>query len=569
MDNRIVRGKRTTTLVLALGMVSSLAAAEPVKMAGAARFDLLADARAGSIQDGQVITGNGSIERMNWVAETDRPRGYTVNFPITHLGLRSLAVRFVPARSGTVTLTLMGPFEEASKGVVYRQEVLWDDLRAEGAALAHGGFEWARAEPATGWQSGGGSVIRQTSDVAAVEGTHYARTWHNQTLSTTFDVAGGRAVTIRLHARAVRINGPHDMKPIASRSTPAHRAARGFQRGANLGNGLESPPGQDWGGHYSPADLRIMRREGFDHVRIPIGWHHYTGPGPEYRIRPEFFARVDVLVNAGLREGLGVLINIHHFDDFTSNPQAQTPRFIAIWRQIAQHYAKAPAGLALELLNEPKDAATTEIINPIFAQTIEQVRRIDPKRTIFVGPGWWNSIGELPKLRLPDDDQNLVVTVHNYDPFTFTHQGADWAGPDTKLTGILFPGPPPRPLVPDPKLKLNSWVLSWVQKYNNEPTARNPSSPLAFQGSIDQAKEWSEYYGRPVHIGEFGCYTGADPASRAHYYRAFRQAAEQAQLGWAIWDWKAGFHYWNEKTHIAEPGMHEALFGRSTSHTMK
>ncbi|HKI16576.1 MAG TPA: glycoside hydrolase family 5 protein [Isosphaeraceae bacterium] len=558
-----------TTLVLALAMVSSLAAAEPVKMAGAARFDLSADARAGSIEDGQVIAGNGSIERMNWVSESDRPRGYTVNFPITHLGWRSLAVRFIPARSGTVTLTLMGPFEEASKGVVYRQEVLWDDVRDEGTALAHGGFEWARAELAAGWQSGGGTVIKQTSDVAAVEGTHYARTWHNQTLSTTIDVAGGRAVTIRLHARAVRINGPHDMKPIASRSTPAHLAARRFQRGANLGNGLESPPGQDWGGHYSADDLRIMRAEGFDHVRIPIGWHHYTGPGPEYRIRPEIFTRVDVLANAGLREGLGVLINIHHFDDFTSNPQGQIPRFIAIWRQIAQHYAKAPAGLALELLNEPKEAATTEIINPIFAETIQQIRRIDPKRTIFVGPGRWNSIVELPKLRLPDDDQNLIVTVHNYDPFYFTHQGANWAGPDTKLTGILFPGPPPRPLVPDPKLKLNSRVLNWVKTYNKEPTARNPSSPLAFQGSIDQAKEWSEYYGRPVHIGEFGCYTGADPASRAHYYRAFRQAAEQAKLGWAIWDWKAGFHYWNEKTRSAEPGMHEALFGRSASDTIK
>ena len=86
-----------------------------------------------------------------------------------------------------------------------------------------------------------------------------------------------------------------------------------------------------------------------------------------------------------------------------------------------------PTGLAFELLNEPKDAATTEVINPIFAETIRQIRRIDPKRTIFVGPGRWNSIGELPKLRLPDDDQNLIVTVHNYDPFYFTHQGADWA----------------------------------------------------------------------------------------------------------------------------------------------
>ena len=103
--------------------------------------------------------------------------------------------------------------------------------------------------------------------------------------------------------------------------------------------------------------------------------------------------------------------------------------------------------------------------------------RSTPKRTIFVGPGRWNSIGELPKLLLPDDDQNLIVTVHNYDPFYFTHQGADWAGPDTKVTGILFPGPPSRPLVPDPKLKVNSWVLDWIKAYNTEPTATNPSSP--------------------------------------------------------------------------------------------
>ena len=42
----------------------------------------------------------------------------------------------------------------------------------------------------------------------------------------------------------------------------------------------------------------------------------------------------------------------------------------------------------------------------------------------------------------------------------------------------------------------------------------------------------------------------------------FRESAEKAGIGWAIWDWKAGFHYWNDKTGKPEPGMHEALFGR-------
>jgi endoglucanase len=562
---------RTMVLALILGFSSTpvFAEGEPVRLAAVARFDLMADAQVHAIDGGRVISGNGSIGRMNWVSESEQTRGYTVNFPVTHLGWRPLAVRFVPVQSGTVTLTLMGPFEEASKGVVYRQEVLWDDLRVEGSVLADGGFEAPAGARVTVWQSGGGAVVAQSAGVTAVQGTHYARTWHNQTLSTSLPVVGGRPVVIRLEARAVRIDGLRDMKPIASRSTPAHRAARRFLRGANLGNGLESPPGQDWGGHYTPEDLRLMKLEGFDHVRIPVGWQHYTGPAPEFSIEPEIFAKADKLVSAGLAEGLGVMINIHHFDDFTSHPREQTPRFLAMWRQIAKHYAEAPEALVFELLNEPRDAATTEVINPIYAAAIREIRQIAPGRTIVVGPGRWNSISELPKLLLPDDDENLIVTVHNYDPFYFTHQGADWTGPDTKVTGILFPGPPARRLVPDPALKVNSWVMSWINTYNTEPMATNPSSSLAFQGAVDQAKEWSEYYGRPIHVGEFGCFTKADPVSRANYYRAFRDSAEKANIGWAIWDWNAGFHYWNDKTGKAEPGMHEALFGNTASRTIR
>ena len=209
-------------------------------------------------------------------------------------------------------------------------------------------------------------------------------------------------------------------------------------------------------------------------MRIPVAWQHYTGSGPAFRLKPEIFARVDELVDAGLRENLAVIINVHHFDDFTSNPKEHTARFEAIWTQIAEHYASSPDGLAFELLNEPKDAATTEVVNPIFAKTIGLIRRINAHRTIFLGPGKWNSISELPGLLLPDDDENLIVTVHSYEPFYFTHQGATWSGPDTKLTGILFPGPPLRPLVPDRALKLSPNVVNWLKAYNTEPKASNP-----------------------------------------------------------------------------------------------
>jgi len=357
-------------------------------------------------------------------------------------------------------------------------------------------------------------------------------------------------------------SNPSEMKRLTDTNSPAHQAAKRFRRGANLGNYLESPVGQSWGITVSADEFSIMKREGFDHVRVPARWSDYTGPGPDFAISPAFFARVDFVVTNALAARLAVILNMHHFDAFTSDPDGQTDKFLAIWKQIAAHYANFTNRLAFELLNEPKDAATTLKINPIFERAIAEIRRTNPQRTIFTGPGKWNQIGELKNLVLPANDDNLIVTVHCYDPFYFTHQGATWAGPDPKVTGIQFPGPPAQPLVPDPSLKLNPWVVDWIHRYNTLPTAQNPSSPLAFTGELKLARAWSDYYGRPVHVGEFGCFTKADPESRARFYEAFRRACDENQLGWAIWDWSAGFRYWDKAKNQPAPGMREALFGK-------
>ncbi len=346
------------------------------------------------------------------------------------------------------------------------------------------------------------------------------------------------------------------------RDTPAHKAAKRFLRGVNLGNYLEAPPGQDWGARYGADDFRHIRDEGFDHVRIPVAWHHHAGPGPDFALGKAIFGKVDVLVNEATRRGLAVIVNVHHFDEFTKNPKVHRGKFLALWEQIAGHYAGAPETVAFELLNEPKDAATTAAINPVYADAIALIRKSNPKRTIFVGPGKWNQAGELAHLRLPEDDPNLIVTVHCYDPFYFTHQGASWAGPDVKVTGIRYPGPPERPLVPPAGLKLSPGARDWLERYNTLPAGQNPSGPRAFRGALRLAKQWSDYYGRPVHVGEFGCYEKADAESRARFHRDFREALDAEGLGWALWDWKAGFRYWDGKANRPAPGMREALFPR-------
>ena len=105
-------------------------------------------------------------------------------------------------------------------------------------------------------------------------------------------------------------------------------------------------------------------------------------------------------------------------------------------------------------------------------------------------------------------------------------------------------------------------MRDWINKYNTLPAEKNPCGPLAFTDKLKFLRAWSEHYGRPVHIGEFGAYTKADEASRANFYAAFRRAAEAEQLGWCIWDWSAGFRYWDKKNHRPLPGMRAALFGK-------
>ncbi|HEY3762769.1 MAG TPA: glycoside hydrolase family 5 protein [Verrucomicrobiae bacterium] len=355
---------------------------------------------------------------------------------------------------------------------------------------------------------------------------------------------------------------PPGMMPITSHNTPAYHAAKSFMHGANLGDFLEVPPGEKWGVTIPVGDFAKIRAQGFDHIRVPVGWQHYTGPAPDYQLSPIIFSRVDFAVTNALNNALAVMINIHLFDELDQDPTNTAPKFLAIWRQIAAHYQKFPAKLAFELDNEPHVNATTAVMSGLYTLAIAEIRKTNPDRTIFVEPGDWGNIRELKNLVLPPDN-NVIVSVHCYDPFYFTHQGATWAGPDPRQTGIQFPGPPAKPLVPDPSLNLHPWVTKWINEYNTLPEDQNPSGPIAFTAELKYVRAWSDYYGRPVHLGEFGCFITADPKSRANYYSAVRQACEQDKIGWAIWDWNANFRYWDEQKSQPMPGMHEALFGKN------
>ncbi|MDB6038469.1 MAG: retaining beta-glycosidase, partial [Verrucomicrobiales bacterium] len=426
---------------------------------------------------------------------------------------------------------------------LFKEEVLWSNFSRDGMPASFD--DWQGAAPVTGEPE-------------------VARAWHNARKEVRIAVKAGAPVKLGVEARAAVPNGFVEMARHHGANSPAHRAIARYRRGVNFGNYLEAPRGQDWGVRYSAEDFHAAAREGFDHVRIPMRWNDWVGETPEYRIEDAFYSKCDFMVTNALNNHLNVIVNLHHFDAFYKNPVSTKAEFFAIWKQIAEHYKSfSSEQVGFELLNEPMDKATTQVMNPILAEAIQLVRKSCPNHTIFVGPGSWNAVDELKNLSLPDNDSNLIVTVHCYDPFNFTHQGASWVGPQMGTKGVIFPGPPETPLAPIAATKANRGMVQWFERYNSVPRNKNPSSSLAFEDKIQTAHDWSLYYGRPIHFGEFGAIVNADDISRANWYREFRTRLENNDLAWAVWDWKAGFAYWDPNKNQPRAGLREALFGTS------
>jgi endoglucanase len=186
-----------------------------------------------------------------------------------------------------------------------------------------------------------------------------------------------------------------------------------------------------------------------------------------------------------------------------------------------------------ELLNEPNSALTPELWNQLLRESLAVVRRSNPNRTIIIGPGQWNNISQLEKLQLPPEDQNLIVTIHYYSPFEFTHQGAAFAGRKDKVG------------------------IRWGTERDRQ----------AIRADFDRAQAWAEKNHRPIYLGEFGVYDRAPAEDRVQWLSFVTREAEKRGWSWAYWQFDGDFILYDiGKRQWVEPILRAIIpLGTSTS----
>jgi endoglucanase len=296
--------------------------------------------------------------------------------------------------------------------------------------------------------------------------------------------------------------------PVMAQETGTGEDGPALARCINLGNMLEAPNEGEWGLRVREAWLGRIAEAGFDTVRIPINWSSHAEWEAPYTIDPVFMARIDEVVGWTLDAGLQAIINIHHYNDIMEHPATEYDRLKALWEQIAEHYQDYPNTLVFETLNEPNGRLTSLRWNKLQAEVVAVMRQSNPTRRIIIGPTGWNSMWEFEDLELPEDRENLIVTFHNYEPFKFTHQGAEWVDGSEAWLGTTW-------------------------------GAENDRTQLRLYFMV--VAQWQEAFGLPLLMGEFGAYSKADLESRVQFTRAMVEQAEAQGVAWCYWEFAAGF----------------------------
>jgi len=315
-----------------------------------------------------------------------------------------------------------------------------------------------------------------------------------------------------------------------------HRQIQALGRGINFGNIFDAPREGDWGLRADDSLIDLVGEGRFTRsVRLPVRWSNHASTDAAARIDEAFFARVERTVDRLLARGASVLLNIHHYRQLDGDPldPGETPvdpavvdlRFLALWAQIAERFANRGPALMFEIYNEPH-GRLEPLWNDLLSRALRVIRRQNPTRVVVIGPTEWNSARALPRLVLPAD-RFVSLTVHHYEPFRFTHQGAEWVSPRLPL-GVDCCDAPQR------------------------------AEALAL---LDQAAADGRRRNHPVLVGEFGAYSKAPLEARVRYLRFMRDAMEARGLPWMAWELASGFGIYDPVAGRMRPELFDALFG--------
>lgn len=226
--------------------------------------------------------------------------------------------------------------------------------------------------------------------------------------------------------------------------------AQSLGRGWNLGNTFEACEKHSiekagletetmWGNPETTKELfALVKKCGFDSIRIPVTWAQHFGDAPDYKIDKKWLDRVNEVVDWAIELDMKVIINVHHDDAFwliTDEEHKESSKEILtkIWAQLCERFSDYGENLVFETMNEPRvegaedewqgNPETREVVNYLNFAALETIRNSggnNKSRYVIIPTYACSGLDEnIDAIRLPEDDR-VIVSVHYY--FGTAHQ---------------------------------------------------------------------------------------------------------------------------------------------------
>ena len=337
-----------------------------------------------------------------------------------------------------------------------------------------------------------------------------------------------------------------------------------LNKGYNITNWLENEKFKDY--KYDESYVAALAGNGFKSLRLPIDLDLYIANRDTYfkgetkfEIEELLYSILDSFATWTETHGLAFTIDYHQYDKtFDMDNELYVEAVLGLWKGIATHFAPNKRNdLFYEIMNEPELAGGTSSVSQekwrAFAEgIIAGIRTVDPTRGVLFGDVNWNAVKPLIE-QGPLKDTGTIYVFHFYDPFIFTHQGADWAGMAT-THDIPYPYSKERWLEHssdfgfDPNVH-PSWQVSSLHGYyrtGNKSTLRN---------TLIEAKRWAVENNVPVICTEFGAYDRSSRLEdRVSYLADLKDIFAELEIPWQHW-----YMIMDYETHEVDPVLKTAL----------
>ena len=237
-------------------------------------------------------------------------------------------------------------------------------------------------------------------------------------------------------------------------------------------------------------DFALMHNDGFNTVRIPFESSMFTDPNEDG------FKWLDQAVNWASQNNMYVILDMHgapggqsasedtgrqNQNQFFSS-QANINQAAQVWGEIAQHYKGNPTIAGYDLLNEPVGEPNYTTLDSVYSQLYNAVRNQGDEHIIFMEPGNYSDIGNLPSpARM--NWYNVAYSGHIYH----------WSAPT------------------------QSQELS------------------QFASTIQSMAQSAKQLNVPAYVGEFGLVQGGGSSSE---FKQVVTELDQNNMAWTAWPWK-------------------------------